>query len=75
MSKCIWGIVNTAVAAVAISADELYTSGNDIYFNCVIESASINKLQREIITVIKITNIPQMKRHQCLKTKFPQNEH
>lgn len=51
-NKCFWGITGASNAS-PLGGDDLFSMGNDIFFNCVIDSASINKLQKEIITVVK----------------------
>lgn len=51
-TKCFWGISGSSNTS-PLGADDLFSMGNDIFFNCVIDSASINKLHKEIITVVK----------------------
>lgn len=57
MSKCVWGGTLSSTE-VDIKDDDLYTAGNDIYFNCEITGKSINKLNRQIIAIIKNYKYP-----------------
>ena len=52
--KCLWGLFDCP-----ITADNLYSIGNDVYFNCEVCSESINKLQKEISTIINSFKQPQ----------------
>lgn len=53
MNKCIWGLFESPDTDV-----NLYSIGNDVYFNCDVSSESINKLQKEISMIVKNYKYP-----------------
>lgn len=61
--KCLWGLFECPV-----TTDNLYSIGNDVYFNCEVCSESINKLQKEISTIIKSFKQPQPDAHSLFDT-------
>lgn len=67
-----WGInKSTLIPDIPVHPADIYRSGTDIYFNCTINSASINRLQKKVIKIIKNYSYLTNETHSMVENKTP----